>query len=115
MPTIHSSSRRFLLQLGVSRLPKSVDQTLLLHRDENFFQLPAPTIDNSLDNNIVEDRPGCVFYVFVVLISNVFAANGTCWSSSIYVQTLIILCAHLMHQIYRLDKAVIANKKDRPG
>jgi len=66
MPTIHSSSRQFLLQLGVSRLPKSVDQTLLLHRDENFFQLPAPTIDNSLDNDIVEeDEAGYVVYMCV--------------------------------------------------
>jgi len=57
MPTIHSSSRQFLLRLGVSNLPKSADQTLTLTRDENFFQLPitAPTIDNSLDNNIVEE------------------------------------------------------------
>ena len=63
MPTIHSSSRQFLLQLGVSNLPKSVDQTLILTRDEeNFFQLPitAPTIDDTLDNDIVEDRPGYV-------------------------------------------------------
>ena len=65
MPTIHSSSRQFLLQLGVSNLPKSVDQTLILTRDENFFQLPitAPT-NGSLDNDIVEeDGQGYVVYM----------------------------------------------------
>lgn len=62
MPTIHSSSRQFLLQLGVSNLPNSVDKISQLHRDEIFFQLPitAPTIDDTLDNDIVEDRPGYV-------------------------------------------------------
>ena len=70
MPTIHSSSRQFLLRLGVSNLPKSVDQTLILTRDENCFQLPitAPINDDSLDNDIVEDRPGYVVYMCVCCI-----------------------------------------------
>ena len=52
MPTVHYSSRSFLLRLGVKDPPKTVDQIKTnLRRDPDYFRFPVSAHNNSNDEN----------------------------------------------------------------
>lgn len=59
MPTVHYSSRSFLIQLGVRDPPKTVDEIRSkLVRDPNYFQFPTlPTNNNALVGSVIDNDP----------------------------------------------------------
>ena len=60
MPTVHYSSRSFLLRLGVKDPPKTVDQIKTkLRRDPDYFHFSTVSANNNNDNDGDDGEPCC--------------------------------------------------------